>query len=99
VCHVDLISEVSSLGPLQRIFEPSFLLTPLDRFETSLLLLGAVIPRNVFNLWITMGLVIRAPKLGAVCWIVSSSISRNMQETNEVRLLPLLVVAPSLLSG
>jgi hypothetical protein len=40
--------------------EPSFLLRPLDRYETSLLLLRAVIPRNVLNLWIAMGLRARA---------------------------------------
>ena len=39
--------------------EPSFLLRPLDRYETSLLLLSAVIPRNGVNLWIAMGLVSR----------------------------------------
>ncbi len=65
--------------------EPSFLLRPLDRYETSLLLLRAVIPRNVLNLWIAMGLVgIALAKVRADS-IVSRKFPRNMQESKEHR--------------
>jgi hypothetical protein len=40
--------------------DPSFLLYPLDRDETLLLLMRAIIPRKVLNLWIAMGLVTRS---------------------------------------
>ena len=75
--------------------EPSFLLRPLDRYETSLLLLSAVIPRNVVNLWIAMGLVSRTPLPTGSKWIMSRDRPRNMQESEELRLAPLFLVVPS----
>lgn len=72
--------------------EPSFLRRPLDRYETSLLLLRAVIPRNVLNLWIAMGLVRRVPASVRTDWLLSRQVPTNMQESKEHRLGPLLVV-------
>jgi hypothetical protein len=75
--------------------EPSFLLRPLDRYETSLLILRAVIHRNVLNLWITMGLVVRAPVSARADGVMSRQFPRNMQESDELRLIPLLLVVLS----
>jgi hypothetical protein len=52
-----------SLDLFPHSLEPSFLLHPLDRDETSLLLLRAVIPRKLLDLCITIGLVAGAPTL------------------------------------
>gem|GEM_PF-3183013 len=57
--HLALALRNWSLDLFPHSLEPSFLLRPLDRDETSLLLLRAVIPRNVLNLLITRGLVVR----------------------------------------
>ena len=74
--------------------EPSFLLRPLDRYETSLLLLRAVIHRNVLNLWIAIGLVGITLAQVRADWIMSRKFPRNMQESNEHRRWLLLVVVP-----
>jgi hypothetical protein len=44
-----------------------FVLLPLDRYETSLLSQRALIPRNVLNLWITIGLMVG---IGKFVWFV-----------------------------
>ena len=72
--------------------EQSFLLRPLDRYETSLLLLRAVIHRNVLNLWIAIGLVGITLAQVRADWIMSRKFPRNMQESKEHRIEPLLVV-------
>lgn len=59
--HLALALRNWSLDLFPHSLEPSFLLRPLDRGETPLLLLRAVIPRKMLNLWIAMGLVRRAP--------------------------------------
>ncbi len=79
--------------------EPSFLLYPLDRDETLLLLMRAIIPRKVSNLWIAMGLVTRSQLPARSDWVISRNISRNMQESKELRHEPLLLVVLSCHGG
>lgn len=43
------------------------MLNTLDRYETSLLSQSALIPRNVLNLWITIGLMVSD---GKFVWLV-----------------------------
>jgi len=93
--HSALAMSNWSLDPFPHSLEPSFLLRPLDRYETSLLLLRAVIPRKVLNLWIAMGLAIRAPESVRVDWVMSRQVPRNMQESDELRPEPLLGVVLS----
>ncbi len=61
ISHLALALGNWSLDLFPISMEPSFLPQPLDRKETSLLLLRAVIPRKLSILWITIGLVARAP--------------------------------------
>lgn len=58
--HLALAVRNWSLDLFPHSLEPSFPLRPLDRDETSLLLLRAVIPRKLSKLCITIGLVVGA---------------------------------------
>jgi hypothetical protein len=95
ISHLALAVRNWSLDLFPHSLEPSFPLRPLDRHETSLLLLRAFIPRKLPNLCITMGLVAGAPTSARVAKIMSRHIPRNMHESKELRLVPLLVVAQS----
>lgn len=47
-----------SLDLFPHSLEPSFLLCPLDRYETSLLVKRSIIPRKISNLWIVIRMVV-----------------------------------------
>ena len=97
--HLALALRNWSLDLFPHPLEPSFLLYPLDRDETLLLLMRAIIPRKVSNLWIAMGLLTRSLLPARSDWVISKTISRNMQESNELRHKPLLLVVPSFRGG
>ena len=90
--HLALAFRNWSLDLFPHPLEPSFLLYPLDRDETLLLLMRAIIPRKVSNLWIAVGLVTRYQLPARSDWAISRNISRNMQESDELKHEPLLLV-------
>ena len=97
--HLALAFRNWSLDLFPHPLEPSFLLYPLDRDETLLLLMRAIIPRKVSNLWIAVGLVTRYQLPVRSDWVISKNISRNMQESKELRHEPLLLVVLSRRGG
>ena len=97
--HLALAFRNWSLDLFPHPLEPSFLLYPLDRDETLLLLMRAIIPRKVSNLWIAVGLVTRSQLPVRSDWVISKNISRNMQESKELRHEPLLLVVLSRRGG
>lgn len=91
--HLALALRNWSLDLFPHPLEPSFLFYPLDRDETLPLLMRAIIPRKVSNLWIAVGLVAKSQLPMRSNWVISKNIPRNMQESKELRLVPLLLVA------